>query len=134
MSINIIITEVRHLGWTLFENGFEIRMCDFEGVYLVNFINLRAPFMIFGFLVVLWGSFLGNFWVLEIYENGFGMRMCDFGRVYLVKFINLRVPYMIFGCCSFSGHSEVLKLFENVFNENVTLRGLFSEIYSFEIL
>ena len=33
----------------IFENGFGMRMGDFEGVYLVRLIHLRAPYMNFGF-------------------------------------------------------------------------------------
>ena len=32
--------------WEILENGFRMRMCDFGGVYLVKFIQLRAPYMI----------------------------------------------------------------------------------------
>ena len=75
-----------------FENSFGMRMCYFGGVYLVKFIHLIAPDMIFGL------KKCGNFWFLKFFKNGFGMRMCDIGRgVYLMTFIHLRAPYMIFG-------------------------------------
>ena len=51
---------------------FGMRMGDFGGFYLVKFIHLRAPYMIF-----------------EIFKNIFGMRMGDFGGVYLVTFIQI---------------------------------------------
>ena len=37
--------------WVLeiFKNDFGMRMCDFGEVYLVEFIHLRTPYIIFGF-------------------------------------------------------------------------------------
>ena len=48
--------------------------------------------MIFCFLVILGGYFLGNFWVFQIFETVFEMTIYDFGGVYLLKLIHLR-PY-----------------------------------------
>ena len=80
------------MGLEILENGFDMRMCDFGGIFseIYSFESYLYDFWI---LVV----FGGNFCVLIIFKNGFGMRMCDFGGINLVKFIYLIILYIIFG-------------------------------------
>ena len=49
------------LVFKIFKHVFGVIMCDFRGIYLVNIICLRAPYMIFGYI-----CFGGPFW------NAFG--------------------------------------------------------------
>ena len=52
-------------------NVFGIRMYDFEGGYLIKFIHLRAPYMIFGSLVVFVDYFCGYFLCFWSFQKWF---------------------------------------------------------------
>ena len=83
-------------GFLKFSKRFWNKNVWLWGIYLVRFIHLRAPYLIFGYLIYL-GVLLGLFLSFEIFWKCFWMIICDFGEVYLVKFVHWRAPYMIFG-------------------------------------
>ena len=56
-----------------------MRIYDIGGVYLVTFIHLRAPYMIFGYLLYLGSPFLESFLGFLNFQNKFVMIMCDLG-------------------------------------------------------
>ena len=84
----------------------------------MKFINLRAPYMIFGYLVVFWGPFCVHFWCLTFSKMFLEWECVIWGCLF-------RAPYMIFGCLVVLGvlfgvNFWVFEIFEKkIWNENV---------------